>query len=32
MNAKSILGDIRIITFFAFVVALATFAGEEGFP
>ncbi len=32
MYVKRILGETRIITFFAFVVAVATFAGEEGFP
>ncbi len=32
MYAKSILGETHIITFFAFVVEVAAFAGEEGFP
>jgi hypothetical protein len=31
MYANSILGETTIIIFFAFVVALATFAGEAGF-
>ncbi len=31
MYAKSILGETCITFFFAFVVAVATFAGEEGF-
>jgi hypothetical protein len=31
MYAKSILGETHIIFFFAFVIAIATFAGEEGF-
>jgi hypothetical protein len=31
MYAKSILGETRILIFFAFAVAVAAFAGEVGF-